>query len=565
MGTMSPTSTSSTGPTSRPTIRIALPNGWARSGLAGIEAALIGWGLIMVLTLVGYLAVSANPWLGGTTWADATGVGGDLWGATLAAPVHVGELTLRAVPTLMTLLVVLILRLLLLTGRAFAPAAQWMAVPTFTVTALALLGATAGHVSVVQAAPGALAVAAVAALWAVVDQTDTPPTWTLGLPWLWEGLRQARLVLAVLAVVGASAAGVSLHSSWEQVQGIHELLLTSTTDSVVVALAQVLFAPTAMAWALSWLAGPGFWVGADTLHAPGTAPVAPIPAIPLLGAVPATAPGNVVALILVGVGVLLGIWLRWRHRADDLRAQVLAGAACAGATALVLGVWFASSTLCLGSGRMSVLGPRVLWATAMVVLEVVVVAQVLALATHPYTVARLRSWTGTQAQEVRSRFEQRRAAGNGEDPGGRGAGVGIDEAPATTRGDHPGPAESGSSTGGAAGRRTPVRASGGDDMPTQALGVAPREQEDDGAARVAGDPDDMVRRAPGVPVPPGSSGAASHSDAGSRSEAADHSDAAVPSVRSGDVGTAGPAGHSDTAGHSDAAGPGVRPLPEENT
>lgn len=562
MGTMSPTSTSSTGPTSRPTIRIALPNGWARSGLAGIEAALIGWGLVMVLTLVGYLAVSANPWLGGTTWADATGVGGDLWGATLAAPVHVGELTLRAVPTLMTLLVVLILRLLLLTGRAFAPAAQWMAVPTFTVTALALLGATAGHVSVVQAAPGALAVAAVAALWAVVDQTDTPPTWTLGLPWLWEGLRQARLVLAVLAVVGASAAGVSLHSSWEQVQGIHELLLTSTTDSVVVALAQVLFAPTAIAWALAWLAGPGFWVGADTLHAPGTAPVAPIPAIPLLGAVPATAPGNVVALILVGVGVLLGIWLRWRHRADDLRAQVLAGAACAGATALVLGVWFASSTLCLGSGRMSVLGPRVLWATAMVVLEVVVVAQVLALATHPYTVARLRSWTGMQAQELRSRVEQRRAAGKGEDPGGRGAGSGVDataggdEAPATTRGAHSGPAESGSSTGGAAGSRTPVRASGGDDMPTEALGVAPREQEHDGAARAAGDPDDMVRQAPGAPVPPGSSDAAGHSDAGSRSDATGYSDAAVPSDRSGGVGT---------AGDSDTAGPGARPLPEENT
>ncbi|WP_195907692.1 cell division protein PerM, partial [Actinomyces provencensis] len=354
-----------------PTIRIALPNGWARSGLAGIEAALIGWGLLMVLTLVGYLSVSGNPWLGKATWADATAVGGDLWGATLAAPVHVGGTTLWAVPTLMTVLVVVLLRVLLLGGRGYPPAAQWMAVPTFAVTALALVGATAGHVSLLQAVPGALLVPALAALWAVVSQTSEAPAWTGRAAWVWEGLRQARVVLGVLALVGAVAVGVSLHASWEQVRGIHELLLAGTTDTVVTVIAQVLFAPTAVAWALSWLAGPGFWVGADTLHAPGTAPVAPIPAIPLLGAVPATAPGNRVALVLVGVGVLVGIWLRWHHRAEDVGTQALAGAASAGGVAVVMLAWFALATLHLGEGRMSLLGPRVAWSAAMVVVEVV--------------------------------------------------------------------------------------------------------------------------------------------------------------------------------------------------
>lgn len=422
MGAMSKTSAPRSTAPAPPTIRIALPNGWARSGLAGIEAALIGWGLLMVLTLVGYLSVSGNPWLGKATWADATAVGGDLWGATLAAPVEVGGLTLWAVPTLMTVLVVVLLRVLLLGGRGYPAAAQWMAVPTFAVTALALVGATAGHVGLLRTLPGALLVPALAALWAVADQTVEAPAWVGRAPWVWEGLRQSRLVLGVLALVGAIAVGVSLHASWEEVRGIHELLLAGTTDTVVTVIAQVLFAPTAIAWALSWLAGPGFWVGTDTLHAPGTAPVAPIPAIPLLGAVPATAPGNHVAVVLVGVGVLVGIWLRLRHRAEDVGTQALAGAACAGGVAAVMLAWFALATLHLGEGRMSLLGPRVVWSAAMVVVEVVVTAQVVALASHPVTVARVRAWTGVRVGELRSRLAERRArAGAGAVTGTGGA------------------------------------------------------------------------------------------------------------------------------------------------
>lgn len=430
MGAMSKTSAPRSTAPAPPTIRIALPNGWARSGLAGIEAALIGWGLLMVLTLVGYLSVSGNPWLGKATWADATAVGGDLWGATLAAPVEVGGLTLWAVPTLMTVLVVVLLRVLLLGGRGYPAAAQWMAVPTFAVTALALVGATAGHVGLLRTLPGALLVPALAALWAVADQTVEAPAWVGRAPWVWEGLRQSRLVLGVLALVGAIAVGVSLHASWEEVRGIHELLLAGTTDTVVTVIAQALFAPTAIAWALSWLAGPGFWVGADTLHAPGTAPVAPIPAIPLLGAVPATAPGNHVAVVLVGVGVLVGIWLRLRHRAEDVGTQALAGAACAGGVAAVMLAWFALATLHLGEGRMSLLGPRVVWSAAMVVVEVVVTAQVVALASHPVTVAWVRAWTGRQVGELSSRLTERRSRlAERRAAAGTGAGAGAGEGP----------------------------------------------------------------------------------------------------------------------------------------
>ena len=67
----------------RPTIRVALPQGWARSMLSGIEAALLGWALVVVPTLIAYAAVSSNQWMVSTTWEDAFHFASDLWGAAL--------------------------------------------------------------------------------------------------------------------------------------------------------------------------------------------------------------------------------------------------------------------------------------------------------------------------------------------------------------------------------------------------------------------------------------------------------------------------------------------------
>lgn len=447
----------------RPTIRISLPDGWARSGLAGIEAALISWGLMMLLTLVGYLGVSDNAWLGQATWSQAMGVGGDVWAAVLGCPVEVGGVAYRAVPTLMTLLSVIMLRVLLLPGRRFPAAAQWTAVPTFAITSLGLVASTADHAAWLRAVPGAVAVAGTACLWAVASQTQWRPSWAVRAPWAHEGLLQARGAVIAAAAAGLAGLAASLWASREAVAGIQDLLLASGVDTAVLVLAQLLFTPTAMAWALSWLAGPGFHVGTDALHAPGTAPVLPIPAIPLLGAVPSTAPGNQVALILVLLGAAVGAWVRWRHRAEDLGAQALAGLTCLVVSGAVVAGWFWLAVLHLGAERMALLGPRVLAGAAMATLEVVVTAQIVALAAHPASVALARR--GLKALRARvgaasGRLGARVRAGAGasrpvlasaesapmdEDGPARAARPTLGEA--TPRGGHPAPADAAPSDG----------------------------------------------------------------------------------------------------------------------
>ena len=320
----------------RPTIRVALPQGWARSVLSGIEAALLGWALVVVPTLIAYAAVSSNQWMVSTTWEDAFHFASDLWGASLGARVVSGDVSYRAVPLLFVLLLIGLTKLLLLQGRRFSPASQWMAIPGFTVTALLLAGGIGTNVSVWGALPLAILIPLIAAAWEVA-LAPTSLELRFELPrWVSVGVRTGWRASWALAVYGGLFLLLSVIVSWSQIRGIHELLLpTSMVDSIMIVLAQLLFIPNAIVWALSWLSGPGFYLGSDALHSPTSAHVGPIPAIPLFGATPASAPGNWVILALIVFGVALGVYLRLRKGSESLLDDLYQGGIAAVVVAVV--------------------------------------------------------------------------------------------------------------------------------------------------------------------------------------------------------------------------------------
>ena len=388
----------------RPTIRVALPQGWARSMLSGIEAALLGWALVVVPTLIAYAAVSSNQWMVSTTWEDAFHFASDLWGASLGARVISGDVSYRAVPLLFVLLLIGLTKLLLLQGRRFSPASQWMAIPGFTVTALLLAGGIGTHVSVWGALPLAVFIPLIAAAWEVALAPKNLEL-RFELPrWVSVGVRTGWRASWALAVYGGLFLLLSVIVSWSQIRGIDQLLLsTSAVDSIMIVVAQLLFIPNAIVWALSWLSGPGFYLGSDALHSPTSAPVGPIPAIPLFGATPATAPGNWVVLALIVFGVALGVYLRLRKGSESLLDDLYQGGIAALVIAAVYLMTSLGSALVLGNGRLAFLGPRMSLSALCLFAEVACGVLVTVALSHPVSVAWARELVGAGKARVHER------------------------------------------------------------------------------------------------------------------------------------------------------------------
>ena len=396
----------------RPTIRVALPQGWARAVLSGIEAALLGWALVVVPTLIAYAAVASNQWLVSTTWEDAFHFASDLWGAALGAQVVSGEVSYRAVPLLFVLVLIGLTKLLLLQGRRFPAAAQWMAVPGFAVTALLLAGGIGTHVRVLGAFPLAIAIPLIAAAWEVALAPHSLEL-RLEMPrWLSSGVRIGWRASWVLAAYGGLFLLISVTQSWSRIRGIHELLLpTSTIDSTMITLAQVLFIPNAIVWALSWLAGPGFFMGSDALHSPASAPTMPIPAIPLFGATPVSAPGNWVVFALIVFGVALGVYLRLRKGSESLLDDLYQGGIAAVVVAAVYLATSLGSAVVLGNGRLAFLGPRMSLSALCLFAEVALGILLTVAVSHPVSVAWTRELMGAGKARVREHRHHEAAAG----------------------------------------------------------------------------------------------------------------------------------------------------------
>ena len=396
----------------RPTIRVALPQGWARAVLSGIEAALLGWALVVVPTVIAYAAVASNQWLVSTTWEDAFHFASDLWGAALGAQVVSSEVFYRAVPLLFVLVLIGLTKLLLLQGRRFPAAAQWMAVPGFAVTALLLAGGIGTHVRVLGAFPLAIAIPLIAAAWEVALAPHSLEL-RLEMPqWLSSGVRIGWRASWFLAAYGGLFLLISVIVSWSRIRGIHELLLpTSTVDSTMITLAQVLFIPNAIVWALSWLAGPGFFMGSDALHSPASAPTMPIPAIPLFGATPVSAPGTWVILALVLFGVALGVYLRLRKGSESLLDDLYQGGIAAVVVAAVYLVTSLGSAVVLGNGRLAFLGPRMSLSALCLFAEVTLGIVLTVALSHPVSVAWARELVGAGKARVREHRHHEAAAG----------------------------------------------------------------------------------------------------------------------------------------------------------
>lgn len=195
------------------------------------------------------------------------------------------------------------------------------------------------------------------------DLLDRVPALVAGI--VSAGLRAgAGAVATVVAAAGIVTAGALL-VGYGQVIALYESVQADVLGGIALTLGQLALIPTAVLWSAAWLIGPGFALGTGSAISPLGTVVGPLPAIPLLGALPTSeaSPGFIVVLVPVVAAFVAGIAVRPRLVAAigvERRVEPWALAA-AGAAALAAGIlagflaWIAAGAA--GPGRLETVGP----------------------------------------------------------------------------------------------------------------------------------------------------------------------------------------------------------------
>jgi hypothetical protein len=388
-----PAGSTGSGPRARPARPLIVTG-----GIAACAAAASGLAVLTTLTAIGWITA---PHVG-----IGTGLGGVLRTAALLWLVahHVG-FTVRGAGRIG----MLPLGLVLLPGALLAVAGRWV-VRAGAVTRLR----HAGYAAVALALPytllaWALAVAsrtaqAAPSLWQAVIAPFLLAVVAGGLgaarglaPWSRvASLMSARprsIVLgmlgsvAVLAAAGAALAAGSLATHLAAFKAATGALAPGPAGAALLLLAQLAYAPNAIIWAVAYVLGPGFAFGTGTVVAPTGSALGPVPAFPMLAALPSGSRSAGPALILVLAvpylaGVFGGIVTVRIMPTPVIEAAALWGFATGAAAGGLTGLAASFAGGPLGDGRLAAVGPSGWQVGLVAMLEVGVTAALSAAAAN---------------------------------------------------------------------------------------------------------------------------------------------------------------------------------------
>ena len=344
---------------------------WVSGLLAGVQAALLSVLVVVTPALAAYVATSADPANAEIGWPRSVAVGAVLWLMGHGGVVEVDGATISLVPLGITALA-------LFTAHASARrSAQpvrsaWLAgiggyLAVVVVVLLAVSDAGplgAGTGSVIRTLLGAVLIAAVGLGSGVVRggrwREVTRPVWSAVPPLVRAGVRAGVMVTALLVTIAAALAGTWAISGRAAAGDVIEGLGLDTFSGLLLAVAQLAIAPNLVLWAVAWVAGPGFAIGAGTVFAPAEVVSGPLPALPLFGALPsegaAGGPLRWVPVLVVLAGALAGWWLHRQVPPRTWSQPFLVAGCTALAAGVVTGGLVALAGGSAGPGRLAVVG-----------------------------------------------------------------------------------------------------------------------------------------------------------------------------------------------------------------
>ena len=369
-------------------------------GIAACAAAASGLAVLITLTAIGWITA---PHVG-----IGTGLGGVLRTAAMLWLVahHVG-FTVRGAGRIG----LLPLGLVLLPGALLAMAGRWV-VRAGAVTRLRHVGYAAVALALPYALlAGALAVACRTAVAAPSLLQAVVASFLLALvagglgaarglaPWSRLASlmppRPRSIVMgmlgsaAILTAAGAVLAGASLALHLPEVKTATDALAPGVGGAALLLLAQLAYAPNAVIWAVAYTLGPGFAFGAGTVVAPTGSVLGPVPAFPMLAAIPsggqpggpAWVPVAVLALPYLA-GLFAGIVTVRIAPTPVMEAAPLWGFAAGTAAGALAGLGAAFAGGPLGDGRLAAVGPSGFAVGLVAILEIGVTAALSAAATN---------------------------------------------------------------------------------------------------------------------------------------------------------------------------------------
>ena len=338
---------------------------WSGAVLAAVQAAVLSL-LVMVLPAIAAALTSATDPSDAEGWSDALTVGLRGWLLAHGLPVAIDGARLSVLPLGLT--AVAVYGVYASTRRTGVASRAGLVVGASSYALIVALVATLADADlgrVAVATVGGLVVGGVGTSLGLVRRRDAPSWRQVARPSrlpgpVRAGLRAGALATAALILVSALVVGVWVLAGRATIGDVVGELPLDAVGGAVFAVGQVAYVPNLVVWALAWLVGPGFVVGAGTHFQVGSVVAGPMPAIPLLGALPtSTLSGRsalLVPLLVVAIGVLVGIFVH-RWAAERSGWDPLASVATTAAVVTVgVGLLVAASSGSAGPGRMAAVG-----------------------------------------------------------------------------------------------------------------------------------------------------------------------------------------------------------------
>lgn len=124
------------------------------------------------------------------------------------------------------------------------------------------------------------------------------------IPWaikpvISPALRAGTAVVLALAAVAAIATAALIAINWVDAIKLYQGLQLSFMGTLVISFGQLAILPNLIIYAMSWFTGVGFSLGVGSTVSPLAVELGPLPAIPLLTAIPAVTDSFMIVLVLV--------------------------------------------------------------------------------------------------------------------------------------------------------------------------------------------------------------------------------------------------------------------------